>query len=285
MTATYDIVQKLWNLCHVLRDDGITYHQYVTELTYLLFLKMAEETEREDQLPEGQRWGDLEGRDGTDQLQFYREMLVRLGAHGSPRVRSIYANAATSLRQPRSLAKLVDSIDGLDWYSARHEGLGDLYEGLLERNATEQKSGAGQYFTPRPLIESIVSRVQPRPGEVVQDPAAGTGDLLRLAQVAPSLLQRVRGGDQANFRQLPEMQQARTRAVRRREEDVGIQEDNIHRLACLLPVRNRLRVHPHSPYFCYRSGIVFRIHRVGQDELGAPFRRVRLHRQRHGGTD
>lgn len=178
MTDTRDIVQKLWNLCHVLRDDGITYHQYVTELTYLLFLKMAQETDREDQLPEGFRWRDLEARDGVDQLQFYRELLVHLGAHGSERVQAIYAGAATALRQPRNLKKLVDSIDELDWYSARHEGLGDLYEGLLEKNATEQKSGAGQYFTPRPLIESMVACVQPQAGEVIQDPAAGTGGFL-----------------------------------------------------------------------------------------------------------
>jgi type I restriction enzyme M protein len=181
MTDTRDIVQKLWTLCHVLRDDGITYHQYVTELTYLLFLKMAQETDREEQLPEGYRWADLESRSGVEQLQFYREMLVHLGAHGSTRVQSIYANASTALRQPRNLAKLVDSIDELDWYSARQEGLGDLYEGLLEKNATEQKSGAGQYFTPRPLIEAIVACVQPRAGETIQDPAAGTGGFLIMA--------------------------------------------------------------------------------------------------------
>jgi type I restriction enzyme M protein len=96
-------------------------------------------------------------------------------------VKAIYANASTALRQPRSLAKLVDSIDELDWYSARKEGLGDLYEGLLEKNATEQKSGAGQYFTPRPLIETMVACVKPQPGEVIQDPAAGTGGFLIMA--------------------------------------------------------------------------------------------------------
>ena len=181
MTTTHDIVQKLWGLCHVLRDDGITYHQYVTELTYLLFLKMAEETDTQGQLPEGYRWRDLVEKDGVEQLNFYRELLVRLGSHGSTRVQSIYANASTTLRQPRNLKKLVDSIDELDWYSARAEGLGDLYEGLLEKNAGEQKSGAGQYFTPRPLIESIVSRVKPQPGERVQDPAAGTGGFLIMA--------------------------------------------------------------------------------------------------------
>ncbi|MDC3988188.1 class I SAM-dependent DNA methyltransferase [Polyangium jinanense] len=176
--STTDIVQKLWNLCHVLRDDGITYHQYVTELTYLLFLKMMKETDQEKHLPKGYRWGDLETKDGVEQLNFYRALLLHLGTEGSGRVQAIFANATTSLKVPRNLKKLVDAIDELDWYSARTEGLGDLYEGLLEKNASEKKSGAGQYFTPRPLIDSMVSLVQPQPGEKVQDPAAGTAGFL-----------------------------------------------------------------------------------------------------------
>ena len=96
--STTDIVQKLWNLCHVLRDDGITYHQYVTELTYLLFLKMMKETDQEKQLPKGYRWADLEGTEGVDQLKFYRQLLLHLGSEGAPRVQSIYANASTANR-------------------------------------------------------------------------------------------------------------------------------------------------------------------------------------------
>jgi type I restriction enzyme M protein len=176
--TTQDIVQKLWNLCHVLRDDGITYHQYVTELTYLLFLKMAKETETEGQLPKGYRWDDIERKDGVELLNFYRELLLYLGTHGSSRVQAIYVNASTSLKIPKNLKKLVDSIDELDWYSAKTEGLGDLYEGLLERNAGEKKSGAGQYFTPRPLIDSMVHLVKPQAGELIQDPAAGTAGFL-----------------------------------------------------------------------------------------------------------
>ena len=172
--STQDIVAKLWRLCDVLRDDGITYHQYVTELTYLLFLKMAKETGTEKQLPAGYRWDDLEDKDGVDQLTFYRKLLLHLGTEASPRVQAIYANAATSLKQPKHLAKLVEDLDGLDWYEAKEEGLGNLYEGLLEKNANEKKSGAGQYFTPRPLIDSMVRLVKPQPGELVQDPAAGT---------------------------------------------------------------------------------------------------------------
>jgi len=170
-----------WGFCDILRDDGITYHQYVTELTYILFLKMAKETGTENQLPNGYRWDDLEKKDGVDQLNFYRLMLVELGSKGSGRVQSIYANATTSLRHPRNLNKLIQNIDELDWYSARQEGLGDMYEGLLQKNANEKKSGAGQYFTPRPLIESIVELVKPKAGEIIQDPAAGTGGFLLMA--------------------------------------------------------------------------------------------------------
>lgn len=173
-----EIVQKLWNLCSLLREDGITYHQYVAELAFVLFPKMAKETKREDQLPKGYRWDDLASKDGVEQLNFYRGMLLHLGTHGSKRVQDIYANASTSLRQPKNLNALVKAIDGLDWYSTKREDLGDLYEGLLEKNATEVKSGAGQYFTPRPLVESIIAMVKPAPGETIQDPAAGTGGFL-----------------------------------------------------------------------------------------------------------
>jgi type I restriction enzyme M protein len=181
MPTTQDIVQKLWNLCHVLRDDGITYHEYVTELTYLLFLKMAKETETEGQIPKGYRWDDVTKQDGVELLTFYKQLLIDLGSKGSGRVQAIFANASTSFRQPRHLKQVVSDIDSLDWYSAKHEGLGDLYEGLLEKNAEETKSGAGQYFTPRPLIDVMVSLIKPAPGERVQDPAVGTGGFLTAA--------------------------------------------------------------------------------------------------------
>src|SRR5271154_4086295 len=103
MPNTHKIVQKLWRLCDILRDDGITYHQYVTELTFLLFLKMAKETGIEKQLPAGSRWGELEAKEGVEQLNFYREMLLHLGSKGSRRVQEIYVNAQTSLKVPRNL--------------------------------------------------------------------------------------------------------------------------------------------------------------------------------------
>jgi type I restriction enzyme M protein len=179
--TTRDIVQKLWGLCNILRDDGITYTDYVTELTFLLFLKMLAETGRENRLPEQYRWESLHRRQGLDQLAFYRQLLLDLGDAEKTRdalVLAIFTDAQTKLRKPTNLRSLTDAIDKLDWYSAREEGLGNLYEGLLEKNAAEKKSGAGQYFTPRPLIDCIVRLVQPQAGEVVQDPAAGTGGFL-----------------------------------------------------------------------------------------------------------
>ena len=178
MSGTRDIVQKLWRLCDILRDDGITYQAYVTELTYLLFLKMLQETDREVVLPADYRWSSLTAREGEALLTHYRALLLKLGTEGGPSVRIIFTDAQTALRKPANLRELVSQIDRLGWYEATEEGLGNLYEGLLEKNAAEKKSGAGQYFTPRPLIDCMVRLLQPQPGEVVQDPAAGTGGFL-----------------------------------------------------------------------------------------------------------
>jgi type I restriction enzyme M protein len=187
-TAALDIGAKLWSLCHVLRDDGVTYHQYLSELTYLLFLKMMKETGQEDRLKvwtrpkkseppaeqAGTRWDDLLNASAPERLDLYKEMLLDYGLHGRGAVQEIYANANTFITKPATLSKLVTDIDGLDWYSVDRDDLGNLYEDLLERNAGEKKSGAGQYFTPRPLIDSIVAVMKPQLGDVIQDPAAGT---------------------------------------------------------------------------------------------------------------
>jgi type I restriction enzyme M protein len=178
---TRDIVAKLWNLCNVLRDDGVTYTDYVTELTFLLFLKMLAETGHEERLPKAYRWDVLAKGEGIEQLEYYRQLLLDLGNPKKTKdqvVLAIFTDAQTKLRRPTNLKALTDAINKLDWFSAREEGLGNLYEGLLEKNAAEKKSGAGQYFTPRPLIDCIVRLVKPQPGEVVQDPAAGTGGFL-----------------------------------------------------------------------------------------------------------
>lgn len=169
-----EIVAKLWNLCNVLRDDGITYHQYVTELTYILFLKMAKETDTEAGIPEAYRWDKLTSKDGLQLKKFYEELLRVLGEDCTGRIQEIYNGARSNIEEPANLKKIITNIDGLDWYSAKEEGLGNLYEGLLEKNANEKKSGAGQYFTPRVLIDVMTELIAPQPGERCNDPACGT---------------------------------------------------------------------------------------------------------------
>ncbi|WP_278950335.1 type I restriction-modification system subunit M [Anaerobutyricum hallii] len=169
-----EIVAKLWNLCNVLRDDGITYHQYVTELTYILFLKMAKETGTEDKIPEKYRWDRLAEKDGLALKKFYEELLRELGENCTGRIQEIYSGARSNIEEPANLKKIITNINDLDWYSAKEEGLGNLYEGLLEKNANEKKSGAGQYFTPRVLIDVMTELIAPQPGERCNDPACGT---------------------------------------------------------------------------------------------------------------
>ncbi len=169
-----EIVSKLWNLCNVLRDDGITYHQYVTELTYILFLKMAKETGAEKNVPQDYHWDVLRTKEGIELKRFYEELLQSLGENCTGRVREIYQGARSNIEEPANLKKIITNIDELDWYSAKEEGLGNLYEGLLEKNANEKKSGAGQYFTPRVLIDVMTELIAPQPGERCNDPACGT---------------------------------------------------------------------------------------------------------------
>ena len=170
-----EIVQKLWNLCNVLRDDGITYHEYVTELTYILFLKMVAEQENEDAvgIPEEYCWNNLVKLDGLELKNTYQRALIDLGQKGD-NLAIIYRNAKTNIEEPANLKKIFSEIDKMDWYSVDKEDFGDLYEGLLEKNASEKKSGAGQYFTPRVLIDTIVKVTKPQLREKICDPASGT---------------------------------------------------------------------------------------------------------------
>ena len=134
-----EIVQKLWNLCNVLRDDGITYHEYVTELTYILFLKMLAEQENEDSvgIPEEYRWNNLVKLDGLELKNAYQRALIDLGQKGD-NLAIIYRNAKTNIEEPANLKKIFSEIDKMDWYSVDKEDFGDLYEGLLEKNASEK---------------------------------------------------------------------------------------------------------------------------------------------------
>ena len=128
-----DIVQKLWNLCNVLRDDGITYHEYVTELTYILFLKMANEQEREEDIgiPESYRWENLVALDGLELRNTYQKALLDLSTKEGE-LGVIYRNAQTRIEEPANLKKIFTEINKLAWYSVDKEDFGDLYEGLLE---------------------------------------------------------------------------------------------------------------------------------------------------------
>jgi type I restriction enzyme M protein len=178
-----DLVRRIWNLCHILRGDGVSYHEYISELTYLLFLKIAEETGTESSLPDGCRWRDLVEYEGSDLLTFYRDMLTYLGGHASsPIVREIYAFPTTVFSHSVNLRAVIAGIAKLDWHSVSADGMGDIYEGLLARNSQDSRSGAGQYFTPRPLVECIVGLTRPALSETIQDPSCGTGGFLIAAK-------------------------------------------------------------------------------------------------------
>lgn len=176
-----NIVQKVWGLCHILRGDGISYHEYISELTYLLFLKIAEESETEKLLPAGYRWRDLVNYSGDDLLFHYQEMLTHLGGKAKtiPIIKEIYAFPTTVFSHSENLRAVIDGIARIDWHSITDDGFGDIYEGLLSKNSElDARSGAGQYFTPRALVDCIVKLTKPKLGEKIQDPATGSGGFL-----------------------------------------------------------------------------------------------------------
>lgn len=217
MNPSADLVNRLWRLCAMLRKDGVTYQQYVTELTYLLFLKMASEQKDESRIPAQYRWGALKAASEPDLLQGYREALVALGNPEKVKDRSILAiflNATTVIRTPANLRKLINAIDGLHWFTEERDQFGDAYEGLLQKMAEETKRGAGQYFTPRVLIDVMVGLMQPKPGEVIQDPAAGTGGFL----IAADRFMRARTDDY--FELSPKQQAFQLREALRGLENV-----------------------------------------------------------------
>lgn len=175
--STEQVAQKLWNLCNVLRDDGVTYHQYLNELTYILFLRLSEVKKFEVDIPEEYRWSTLKGiKDNKELFDLYRDLLANISTKAdNATIREIYTNASTTLRKPVNLKTLISSIDEIDWYEEHDQDqIATIYEELLEKNAGEKKSGAGQYFTPRPLINVMVDLVSPKLGEKWNDPAAGT---------------------------------------------------------------------------------------------------------------
>jgi len=178
------IVQRLWNYCHVLRDDGVSYGDYVEQLTYLLFLKMDDEQvrhlEKPSAIPAELNWQSLVDLSGDELETQYRRILAELG-RGTGLIPTIFRKAQNKIQDPAKLRRLIRMIDGETWVGLDIDVKGDIYEGLLEKNAQDVKSGAGQYFTPRPLIKAMVDVMQPAPGQTICDPAAGTGGFLLAA--------------------------------------------------------------------------------------------------------
>jgi len=184
------IVQKLWNYCNLLRDDGLSYGDYVEQLTFLLFLKMADEQKRllgkpssipKDKDGKALDWPSLLACDGDALEVHYRHILTELGKQKGM-LGVIFRKAQNKIQDPAKLRRLVvDLIDKEEWISKDVDVKGDAYEGLLEKNASDVKGGAGQYFTPRALIKAIVDVVRPTPGQTIHDPACGTGGFLLAA--------------------------------------------------------------------------------------------------------
>jgi type I restriction enzyme M protein len=186
MSTSDGLVPKLWGYANVLRDDGLSYGDYLEQLTYLLFLKMADEQTKppfdgQRIVPEGFDWPSLLARDGDELEVHYRHVLEALGrASGMTGV--VFRKAQNKIQNPALLRRLIaDLIDRETWLTLGVDVKGDAYEGLLERNAQDVKGGAGQYFTPRPLIEALVEVMRPEPGMRICDPACGTGGFLLAA--------------------------------------------------------------------------------------------------------
>ena len=180
------LVAKLWNYCNLLRDDGLSYGDYVEQLTYLLFLKMAHERTQEplneeSKIPAGYDWPSLLERNGPELEAHYTVLLNELGKQPGL-LGLIFRKSQNRIQDPAKLKRLVvDLIDAETWTGVDADVKGDAYEGLLEKNAADVKTGAGQYFTPRALIQAMVDCAQPRPGEKIADPACGTGGFLLAA--------------------------------------------------------------------------------------------------------
>ncbi|MGE0668397.1 MAG: N-6 DNA methylase [Sphingomonadales bacterium] len=178
------LISKVWNYAHVLRDEGISYGDYVGQISFLLFLKMDEERSEylgePSLIPTEYQWATIRGKTGEALDAHYKKALSELSRR-TDFVGTLFLKAESKINDPAKLQRLVTLIDGETWMGVNVDVKGTIYEGLLERNAGEVKSGAGQYFTPRPLIQAIVEVVDPEPNEYVCDPACGTGGFLLAA--------------------------------------------------------------------------------------------------------
>jgi type I restriction enzyme M protein len=179
MNATASIVTKVWSFCTVLKDDGVSYGDYLEQLTYLIFLKMADEYSqppynRKVGIPKEYDWNSLKSKRGAE-LEVHYVTLLRELANKPGMLGTIFTKSQNKIQDPAKLSRLIELVNETKWVTMGADVKGDIYEGLLERNAEDTKSGAGQYFTPRALIKSMVECVRPQPSKTIADPAAGTG--------------------------------------------------------------------------------------------------------------
>ena len=179
MNATASIVSKVWSFCTTLRDDGVSYGDYLEQLTYLIFLKMADEYSqppynRKVGIPAKYNWQSLKAKRGAELEVHYVTLLRELG-NKPGMLGTIFTKAQNKIQDPAKLFRLIAMVDETEWVTMGADVKGDIYEGLLERNAEDTKSGAGQYFTPRALIKAMVECVRPEPNKTIADPACGTG--------------------------------------------------------------------------------------------------------------
>jgi len=176
---TQSIVAKVWSFCNPLRDVGVSYGDYLEQLTYLIFLKMADEYSkppysRDVGIPKEYNWPTLKAKKGVELEGFYVELLLEL-ANRKGMLGQIFTKALNKIQDPAMLFRVIDMIDTESWVRMGTDIKGVIYEGLLEKNAEDIKGGAGQYFTPRALIKAMVSCVRPEPRKTIADPACGTG--------------------------------------------------------------------------------------------------------------
>lgn len=183
---TSTIISKVWGMCGPLRDDGVSYGDYLEQLTYLIFLKMSDEYakppyKRETGIPAGCGWSDMNTLKGADLESKYRSILETLGEQGGT-LGKIFQGAVNKIGNAAILYRIVQMIDRESWVSMSTDVKGEIYEGLLQKNAEDVKSGAGQYFTPRPLIRAMVECIRPEPRKTIADPCCGSGGFLLAAQ-------------------------------------------------------------------------------------------------------
>lgn len=180
------IISKVWGMCNPLRDDGVSYGDYLEQLTYLIFLKMSDEYskppyKKDVGIPDGYTWSDMNTLKGAELEEQYKNTLETLATKGGI-LGQIFSQASNKISNAAILYRIVQMVDKEKWVSMSSDVKGEIYEGLLQKNAEDIKSGAGQYFTPRPLIRAMVECLRPEPMKTIADPCCGSGGFFLAAQ-------------------------------------------------------------------------------------------------------